>query len=144
MAGLPFSIVAKQHSWDTAFWIAEVIMGSATVGIFLLRNMRTKMGRIAEKTDWCLFPPPDVRWREPEGLYNSCTFHTTVNRILHTNVTSIWPKQSTVVFKRSHLRRFLPIDRVQMLREPLQRLDAAGSHSPQSVAQRWTKNAHNL
>lgn len=51
MAGLPFSTVAKEHSWDTAFWVAEVIMGVATVGFFLLRNMRTKMGPIAEKTD---------------------------------------------------------------------------------------------
>ncbi|KAM9729274.1 glucose-6-phosphate exchanger SLC37A4b isoform 1-T3 [Menidia menidia] len=51
MAGLPFSTIAKQHSWDTAFWVAEVVMGVATIGFFLLRNMRTKMGRIAEKTD---------------------------------------------------------------------------------------------
>lgn len=51
MAGLPFSSVAKQHSWDMAFWVAEVTMGVATVGYFLVRNMRTKMGRIAEKMD---------------------------------------------------------------------------------------------
>uniref|UniRef100_A0A3P8ST20 Solute carrier family 37 member 4b n=1 Tax=Amphiprion percula TaxID=161767 RepID=A0A3P8ST20_AMPPE len=51
MAGLPFSTIAKQHSWDMAFWVAEVIMGIATVGFFLVRNMRTKMGRIAEKKD---------------------------------------------------------------------------------------------
>ncbi|CAG5876063.1 unnamed protein product [Menidia menidia] len=51
MAGLPFSTIAKQHSWDTAFWVAEVVMGVATIVFFLLRNMRTKMGRIAEKTD---------------------------------------------------------------------------------------------
>uniref|UniRef100_UPI003AB0D91C glucose-6-phosphate exchanger SLC37A4b isoform X1 n=1 Tax=Centroberyx gerrardi TaxID=166262 RepID=UPI003AB0D91C len=50
-AGLPFSSIAKQHSWETAFWIAEVTMAVATVGFFLVRNMRTKMGRIAEKTD---------------------------------------------------------------------------------------------
>lgn len=51
MAGLPFSTIAKQHSWDTAFWIAEVIMGASTICFFLVRNMRTKMGRIAEKMD---------------------------------------------------------------------------------------------
>uniref|UniRef100_A0A3B5A5A6 Glucose-6-phosphate translocase-like n=1 Tax=Stegastes partitus TaxID=144197 RepID=A0A3B5A5A6_9TELE len=51
MAGLPFSTIAKQHSWDMAFWVAEVVMAVATVGFFLVRNMRTKMGRIAEKTD---------------------------------------------------------------------------------------------
>ncbi|KAF3841445.1 hypothetical protein F7725_007307 [Dissostichus mawsoni] len=51
MAGLPFSSIAKQHSWDMAFWVAEVIMASATIGFFLVRNMRTKMGRIAEKMD---------------------------------------------------------------------------------------------
>lgn len=51
MAGLPFSTIAKLHSWDMAFWIAEVIMAIATVGFFLVRNMRTKMGRIAEKMD---------------------------------------------------------------------------------------------
>lgn len=51
MAGLPFSTIAKQHNWDTAFWVAEVMMGIATVGFFLVRNMCTKMGRIAEKLD---------------------------------------------------------------------------------------------
>uniref|UniRef100_A0A8C5EV14 Solute carrier family 37 member 4b n=1 Tax=Gouania willdenowi TaxID=441366 RepID=A0A8C5EV14_GOUWI len=51
MAGLPFSTIAKQHSWDTAFWVAEVVMAAATVGFFLARNMRTKMGRITEKMD---------------------------------------------------------------------------------------------
>ncbi|KAK9536105.1 hypothetical protein VZT92_005916 [Zoarces viviparus] len=51
MAGLPFSTIAKQHSWDTAFWVAEVIMVVATVAFFLARNIRTKMGRIVEKTD---------------------------------------------------------------------------------------------
>ncbi|XP_056299106.1 glucose-6-phosphate exchanger SLC37A4b [Pseudoliparis swirei] len=51
MAGLPFSTIAKKHSWDTAFWVAEVTMAVATVAFFLARNMRTKMGRIAEKTD---------------------------------------------------------------------------------------------
>ena len=49
MAGLPFSTIAKKHSWDTAFWIAELTMAGATVGFFLLRNMRTKMGRIEKK-----------------------------------------------------------------------------------------------
>lgn len=51
MAGLPFSTIAKQHSWDMAFWIAEVIMAITTIGFFLVRNMRTKMGRIAVKMD---------------------------------------------------------------------------------------------
>lgn len=51
MAGYPFSTVAKQHSWDMAFWVAEVLMAIATVGFFLARNMRTKMGRLAEKLD---------------------------------------------------------------------------------------------
>lgn len=51
MAGLPFSTVAKEHSWDTAFWVAEVIMGLSAVGFFLVRNMRTKMGPTAEKTE---------------------------------------------------------------------------------------------
>lgn len=51
MAGLPFSTVAKQYNWDMAFWVAEVVMAIATVGFFLVRNMRTKMGRIAEKMD---------------------------------------------------------------------------------------------
>lgn len=51
MAGLPFSTIAKQYSWHTAFWIAEVIVGVTTIGFFLVRNMRTKMGRIVEKMD---------------------------------------------------------------------------------------------
>ncbi|XP_068600742.1 glucose-6-phosphate exchanger SLC37A4b [Brachionichthys hirsutus] len=51
VAGLPFSTVAKQHSWDMAFWIAEVTMGATAIGFFLVRNMRTKMGRAAEKLD---------------------------------------------------------------------------------------------
>ncbi|KAK2828854.1 hypothetical protein Q5P01_019888 [Channa striata] len=51
MAGLPFSTIAKQHSWDMAFWVAEVMMAIATIGFFLVRNMRTKMGRIVEKVD---------------------------------------------------------------------------------------------
>ncbi|KAG7261410.1 hypothetical protein CRUP_023687 [Coryphaenoides rupestris] len=42
---------AVKHSWNTAFWGAEVAMAVATVCFFLGRNMRTKMGRIAEKTD---------------------------------------------------------------------------------------------
>ncbi|CAL9685947.1 unnamed protein product [Knipowitschia caucasica] len=51
MAGLPFSTVAKRHSWDTAFWVAEVAMGVSTVCFFLVRNMRTKMGPDAKKTE---------------------------------------------------------------------------------------------
>lgn len=51
LAGLPFSTIAKHHSWNTAFWVAEVICGVMTVLFFLLRNMRTKMGRVQEKMD---------------------------------------------------------------------------------------------
>ncbi|XP_036450954.1 glucose-6-phosphate exchanger SLC37A4b [Colossoma macropomum] len=51
LAGLPFSAVAKRYSWDTAFWVAEVICALTTVCFFLLRNMRTKMGRVHKKTD---------------------------------------------------------------------------------------------
>lgn len=51
MAGLPFNTVAKQHSWDTAFWVAELIMLVTTIGFFLLRNMHTRMGRSAKKED---------------------------------------------------------------------------------------------
>lgn len=51
MAGLPFSTIAKQHSWNVAFWVAEVMMGMTTIAFFLVRNMRTKMGRITEKID---------------------------------------------------------------------------------------------
>ncbi|CAF96063.1 unnamed protein product, partial [Tetraodon nigroviridis] len=49
MAGLPFNTVAKQYSWDTAFWVAEVIMLFTTISFFLLRNMHTRMGRSAKK-----------------------------------------------------------------------------------------------
>eukprot|EP00066_Takifugu_rubripes_P026461 XP_011615727.1 PREDICTED: glucose-6-phosphate translocase-like [Takifugu rubripes] len=51
MAGLPFSTIAKQYSWDTAFWIAELIMVFTTIGFFFLRNMHTRMGRISKKND---------------------------------------------------------------------------------------------
>lgn len=51
MAGLPFNTVAKQYSWDTAFWVAEVIMLFTTISFFLLRNMHTRMGRSAKKHD---------------------------------------------------------------------------------------------
>nr|XP_057942160.1 glucose-6-phosphate exchanger SLC37A4-like [Doryrhamphus excisus] len=50
VAGLPFSTIAKQHSWDMAFWVAEVFMAVTTVLFFLVRNMRTRMGR-REKMD---------------------------------------------------------------------------------------------
>ncbi|XP_057677945.1 glucose-6-phosphate exchanger SLC37A4b [Corythoichthys intestinalis] len=50
LAGLPFSTIAKQYSWDMAFWVAEVLMAITTVLFFLFRNMRTKMGR-REKMD---------------------------------------------------------------------------------------------
>uniref|UniRef100_A0A3B3B6A9 Glucose-6-phosphate exchanger SLC37A4-like n=1 Tax=Oryzias melastigma TaxID=30732 RepID=A0A3B3B6A9_ORYME len=51
MAGFPFSTIAKRHSWDVAFWVAEMIMGVTTIWFFLVRNMRTRMGRIAEKME---------------------------------------------------------------------------------------------
>ncbi|XP_026152714.1 glucose-6-phosphate exchanger SLC37A4a [Mastacembelus armatus] len=51
LAGLPFSTIAKHHSWDMAFWIAEVICGATTVGYFLMRNIRTKMGHVSKKAD---------------------------------------------------------------------------------------------
>uniref|UniRef100_A0A3B3RZ38 Solute carrier family 37 member 4 n=1 Tax=Paramormyrops kingsleyae TaxID=1676925 RepID=A0A3B3RZ38_9TELE len=44
LAGLPFSTIAKHHSWDTAFWVAELVCIATTAGFFLLRNIRTKMG----------------------------------------------------------------------------------------------------
>ncbi|XP_051895806.1 glucose-6-phosphate exchanger SLC37A4a isoform X2 [Pristis pectinata] len=51
LAGLPFSTIAKNYSWDTAFWIAEVTCALTTVAFFLLRNIRTKMGRLPKKED---------------------------------------------------------------------------------------------
>ncbi|XP_067827065.1 glucose-6-phosphate exchanger SLC37A4-like isoform X2 [Heptranchias perlo] len=51
LAGLPFSTVAKIYSWDMAFWIAEVTCAITTVAFFLLRNIRTKMGRLPKKED---------------------------------------------------------------------------------------------
>lgn len=51
MAGLPFNTIAKHYSWDTAFWIAELIMVFTTISFFFLRNMRTRMGRISKKND---------------------------------------------------------------------------------------------
>ncbi|NXR90281.1 G6PT1 protein, partial [Hypocryptadius cinnamomeus] len=51
LAGLPFSTIAKHYSWATAFWVAEVTCMASTVAFFLLRNIRTKMGRIPRKAD---------------------------------------------------------------------------------------------
>ncbi|NXG96425.1 G6PT1 protein, partial [Loxia leucoptera] len=51
LAGLPFSTIAKHYSWATAFWVAEVTCIASTVAFFLLRNIRTKMGRISRKAD---------------------------------------------------------------------------------------------
>lgn len=51
LAGLPFSTIAKHYSWSTAFWVAEVICIASTVVFFLLRNIRTKMGRVSKKTE---------------------------------------------------------------------------------------------
>ncbi|XP_069732748.1 glucose-6-phosphate exchanger SLC37A4 isoform X4 [Phaenicophaeus curvirostris] len=51
LAGLPFSTIAKHYSWATAFWVAEITCTSSTVAFFLLRNIRTKMGRVPRKAD---------------------------------------------------------------------------------------------
>ncbi|NXV51098.1 G6PT1 protein, partial [Uria aalge] len=51
LAGLPFSTIAKYYSWATAFWVAEITCTASTVAFFLLRNIRTKMGRIPKKAD---------------------------------------------------------------------------------------------
>ncbi|NXG39400.1 G6PT1 protein, partial [Dromaius novaehollandiae] len=51
LAGLPFSTIAKHYSWATAFWVAEITCIGSTVAFFLLRNIRTKMGRIPKKAD---------------------------------------------------------------------------------------------
>lgn len=51
LAGLPFSTIAKHYSWSTAFWVAEVICIATTVVFFLLRNIRTKMGRVPKKAE---------------------------------------------------------------------------------------------
>lgn len=51
LSGFPFSTIAKHHSWDTAFWVAEVTCIVTTITFFLLRNIQTKMGRTLKKTD---------------------------------------------------------------------------------------------
>ncbi|KAM4628101.1 glucose-6-phosphate exchanger SLC37A4a [Polymixia lowei] len=51
LSGLPFSTIAKHHGWEMAFWVAEVICGITTLGFFLLRNIRTKMGQVSKKAD---------------------------------------------------------------------------------------------
>lgn len=51
LAGLPFSTIAKHYSWSTAFWVAEVICAASTGTFFLLRNIRTKMGRVPKKAE---------------------------------------------------------------------------------------------
>ncbi|NXE15102.1 G6PT1 protein, partial [Lophotis ruficrista] len=51
LAGLPFSTIAKHYSWATAFWVAEITCIGSTVAFFLLRNIRTKMGRVPRKAD---------------------------------------------------------------------------------------------
>ncbi|XP_032641794.1 glucose-6-phosphate exchanger SLC37A4 isoform X3 [Chelonoidis abingdonii] len=51
LAGLPFSTIAKHYSWATAFWVAEITCVSTTIAFFLLRNIRTKMGRVPKKID---------------------------------------------------------------------------------------------
>ncbi|XP_041656435.1 glucose-6-phosphate exchanger SLC37A4a [Cheilinus undulatus] len=51
MSGLPFSTIAKHHGWEMAFWVAEISCGATTIGFFLLRNIRTKMGHVPKKAD---------------------------------------------------------------------------------------------
>uniref|UniRef100_A0A8C0XY55 Uncharacterized protein n=1 Tax=Cyprinus carpio carpio TaxID=630221 RepID=A0A8C0XY55_CYPCA len=51
IADLPFSTIAKQYSWDTAFRVAEVTGAVTTVCFFFVRNMCTKMGLVAKKMD---------------------------------------------------------------------------------------------
>ncbi|XP_012693809.1 glucose-6-phosphate exchanger SLC37A4a [Clupea harengus] len=51
LSGLPFSTIAKYHGWNTAFWVAEVTCIITTISFFLLRNIRTKMGRLPKKSD---------------------------------------------------------------------------------------------
>ncbi|XP_060902186.1 glucose-6-phosphate exchanger SLC37A4a [Labrus mixtus] len=51
LSGLPFSTIAKYHGWEMAFWIAEITCAAATIGFFLLRNIRTKMGHVSKKTE---------------------------------------------------------------------------------------------
>ncbi|KAI1893444.1 hypothetical protein AGOR_G00123790 [Albula goreensis] len=51
LSGLPFSTIAKHYSWDMAFWVAEVTCALTTIIFFLLRNIRTKMGRVPKKSD---------------------------------------------------------------------------------------------
>ncbi|KAI2656050.1 Glucose-6-phosphate exchanger SLC37A4 [Labeo rohita] len=51
LSGLPFGTIAKHYGWNTAFWVAEITCTVTTVGYFLLRNIRTKMGRVPKKAD---------------------------------------------------------------------------------------------
>ncbi|XP_059187277.1 glucose-6-phosphate exchanger SLC37A4a isoform X1 [Centropristis striata] len=51
LSGLPFSTIAKHHGWEMAFWVAEITCGVTTIGFFLLRNVRTKMGHVSKKAD---------------------------------------------------------------------------------------------
>ncbi|KAM9733342.1 glucose-6-phosphate exchanger SLC37A4a [Menidia menidia] len=51
LSGLPFSTIAKHHGWETAFWVAEVTCLVTTIGFFLLRNIRTKMGHVSKKEE---------------------------------------------------------------------------------------------
>ncbi|KAM3874982.1 glucose-6-phosphate exchanger SLC37A4a [Diretmus argenteus] len=51
LSGLPFSTIAKHHGWEMAFWVAETMCVASTVGFFLFRNVRTKMGQVSKKAD---------------------------------------------------------------------------------------------
>uniref|UniRef100_A0A8C2FTX3 Solute carrier family 37 member 4a n=1 Tax=Cyprinus carpio TaxID=7962 RepID=A0A8C2FTX3_CYPCA len=51
LSGLPFGTIAKHYGWNTAFWVAEIACTVTTVGYFLFRNIRTKMGSLPKKAD---------------------------------------------------------------------------------------------
>ncbi|XP_056613187.1 glucose-6-phosphate exchanger SLC37A4a [Triplophysa dalaica] len=51
LSGLPFGTIAKHYGWNKAFWVAEITCTVTTVGYFLFRNIRTKMGSMQKKDD---------------------------------------------------------------------------------------------
>uniref|UniRef100_A0A671MRP7 Solute carrier family 37 member 4a n=1 Tax=Sinocyclocheilus anshuiensis TaxID=1608454 RepID=A0A671MRP7_9TELE len=51
LSELPFGTIAKHYGWNTAFWVAEITCTVTTVGYFLLRNIRTKMGSVPKKAN---------------------------------------------------------------------------------------------
>ncbi|XP_030394339.1 glucose-6-phosphate exchanger SLC37A4 isoform X4 [Gopherus evgoodei] len=46
-----FQYYSKYYSWAHAFWVAEITCVISTIAFFLLRNIRTKMGRVPKKID---------------------------------------------------------------------------------------------